>query len=405
MPADDSQLPPRAALVRRLAAEQGFALVGIAPARPTEHAAFLHRWLADNKHCDMAFLRDQLEERLDPNRLAPDAKCVICVADRYAGAEEPSGRVVEGTRDHPRDTGSEGHGNTERATEPRGRIARYAWGDDYHRVMKKRLHAIADALRERWPEHQFRTTVDSAPILEREQALRAGLGWVGKNTMLIHATLGSFLLLGEIVTTLPIQPDEDAGYPAGGPADHCGTCTRCIDACPTQCLTPYTIDASLCVSYLTIEHKGAIDESLHAGMGGWIAGCDVCQEVCPFNKEGAEDARDPLTTSTNTADTVSDARRAPHHRYTTRPPAPAIPLLDLLNWDADARRRAFERSALKRIKLDQLKRNAIIAAGNALARQDDVRLRARIDALARDVSEPELVRATAAQVLRRLGAR
>lgn len=386
MPADDSQLAPRAALVRRLAAEQGFTLVGIAPARATEHAEFLHGWLADNKHGDMAYLRDQLDERLDLNRLVPGARCVICVADRYAeneGTRDQRETVSEGQAEG-KDTQRSGHATsvTSPAAEPHGKIARYAWGDDYHRVMKKRLHAIADALRERWPEHEFRTTVDSAPILEREQALRAGLGWVGKNTMLIHPTLGSFLLLGEIVTTLPIQPDEDAGYPAGAPTDHCGTCTRCIDACPTQCLTPYAIDASRCVSYLTIEHKGEIDASLHAGMGEWIAGCDVCQEVCPFNKDAVGGG--------------------PHPRYTPRPPAPAILLLDLLSWDADARKKAFERSSLKRIKLDQLKRNALIAAGNDLAQRENPALRARVRVLADDAGESDLVRATAAQVLRRL---
>ncbi len=176
------------------------------------------------------------------------------------------------------------------------RIARYAQGDDYHKVMTKRLHRMADAPREQFPDEQFKCTVDTAPILEREHAERAGLGWCGKHTLLIHPRFGSWMLLGTIVTTLKLQTSSEANYPVAllPPSDHCGTCTRCIDACPTQCIANpddtghRSVDAKRCISYLTLEHRSLIDLSLHEPMGDWIAGCDVCQSVCPYNQCGRQ---------------------------------------------------------------------------------------------------------------------
>jgi len=372
----------RAEHVRRLATQQGFALVGVAPAAPSDHGEYIHQWLGENKHGQMAYLANHLDVRLDPRKLLPGAQSIICVADRYHGTAPP-----DGPGEHPPPPLPEAQPT------PTGRVARYAWGDDYHRVMKKRLFALADALRQQWAGHEYKAAVDTAPILEREHAHRAGLGWVGKHTLLIHPRLGSWLLLGQIVTTLPIEPDKPNDRPTIEP-DHCGTCTRCIDACPTDCISPYQLDAQRCISYLTLEHRGPIEPTLHTEMGDWIAGCDVCQEVCPFNQEGRID----------TAAGQSDAEYAApiHPRYTPRPPGPAISLLELLGWDADARQDAFQSSALKRIKLDMLKRNALIAAGNHLAGHDDPPLRARIEQLAQDADEPELVRLTARQVLDRL---
>ncbi len=348
--------------VNEVAAAQRFALVGVAPARASEHADYIRGWLADGKHGAMGYLAEQIETRIDPARVVAGARSVICLADRYAG-------------------GADGG----RADVPMGRIARYAWGDDYHRVMKKRLIAVCDAMRERWPDEVFRAAVDTAPILEREHAGRAGLGWVGKNTMLIHPTVGSWLLLGEIVTTLEVEADDAAPM-----ADHCGTCTRCIDACPTDCLAPYEMDAARCISYLTIEHREVIAPGLHEAMGDWVAGCDVCQEVCPFNKADRGSA-------------VEAGDEAIHPAYRPRPPAPGVSLFEVLGWDADARREAFTKSALKRIKLDMLKRNALIAAGNALSEKTDAALEGRVRKLAVSEDEPELVRETARQVLERLG--
>jgi epoxyqueuosine reductase len=287
---------------------------------------------------------------------------------------------------------------------PVGRLARYAWGDDYHKVLKQRLHQFADTLRDRWPDHVFKTCVDTAPLMEREHAARAALGWVGKHTLLIHPRLGSYLLLGAIATTLNIEKglaSEVWGIGSEGigrasqtpapspqtpdPASHCGTCTRCIDACPTKCITPYQLDASRCISYLTLEHRGLIDAALEPLMGDWLGGCDVCQEVCPFNR----DDRLPLDPQ-------------PHPRYVPRPPAPALPLAEVLDWTEDDRRAALRGSALKRMKLDMIRRNAVIAAGNHLAAHPDALLLHRIESIAADADEPPVVRDTARQVLARL---
>lgn len=360
---------PRAQTVHRLAQQERFTLLGIAPARPSEHGPFLKDWLTAGKHGEMAYLGEHVEQRLDPTLIVPEARSIICVADAYAWqAPEDQGRETV---------------SPDAAMNVPGRIARYAWRRDYHRDLKKRLHNLADAMRGIWPEHTFRTTVDTAPVLEREHAQRAGLGWVGKHTLLIHPTLGSWFLLGEIITTLPLQTSIDAAQAIR--TNHCGQCTRCIQACPTQAITPYSVDASRCVSYLTLEHRGPIDPSLHEGMGTWIAGCDICQEVCPFNQEPAK----------------TETARIDGHV--------SLPLLEVMNWDIHARQAALQGSALKRIKLDQFKRNAIIAAGNYIQKQPgdeaSVKFRQRIAELAHDAQESDLVRLTASQVLNRLQAR
>ena len=380
-----------AATVRDLANGLGFALVGVAQLEPTEHGQYFRDWLDQGKHGQMAYLAEHLEKRLDPRKLLPVEKnpregnpelpgaggtrSMICVADRHpyrppAPPEgQDSGAAME-NRDHQPD--------------PTGQVARYAWGDDYHKVIKKRLFKLTDALRERWPDHQYQAAVDTAPILEREHAQRAGLGWVGKNTLLIHPRLGSWMLLGAIVTTLEFTHDQNNELIA----DHCGTCTRCIDACPTGCLTPYQIDAQRCISYLTIEHRDAIPPELHEPMGDWIAGCDVCQEVCPYNAE------DRIVASEDRAPVYPGYSA---HRHDT-----AMSLLDILNWDEAARRQALVGSALKRIKLDMFKRNALIAAGNHLAKHEHGPLHARVEELVEDSSEPQIVRTAASQVVKRL---
>ena len=329
-------------------------MVGVAPALPVDHADQLAKWLADGKHGEMAYLAEHTAQRLDPRVLVPGAQSIIVVADRY-------------------------HATIEREfdDDANGQIARYAWGDDYHRVLKKRLHDLADSLREVWPDETYLTTVDTAPIMERQHAARAGLGWVGKNTLLLNRHLGSYFSLGEIVTTLLLKPSLDPGTTA---TDHCGTCTRCIDACPTHAITPYSVDGSRCISYLTIEHEGLIEPELQQQMGQWVAGCDVCQQVCPFNQSRAPEP-------------------VPHPAYTPHDLAPALPLESLLNFDAAAREQAFIRSALKRIKLPQLKRNALIAAGNHCRTHGSDALLARIREIAVDQHEPALVRETASQVL------
>lgn len=349
-----SQPAPRAELVHRLASRHGFSMVGIAPARAVDHAESFEKWLADGKHGDMDYLAEHAPQRLDPRVLVPGAQSIIVVADRYHATLD---------RDFEDDS--------------LGYFARYAWGDDYHRVLKKRLHDLADSLREVWPNETYLTTVDTAPIMERQHASRAGLGWIGKNTLLLNRHLGSYFSLGEIVTTLMLKPSVDPGVM---PTDHCGTCTRCIDACPTQCITPYSVDASRCVSYLTIEHREVIDSKLQQQMGQWIAGCDVCQQVCPYNQARAPEP-------------------APHPAYAPHDLAPALPLTTLLEMDAATREQTFVRSALKRIKLPQLRRNAVIAAGNYCRDYGSDELHAQIKSIAYSESEDALVRQTATQVL------
>jgi len=362
-----------AALAQSLAKAQGFALCGIASAEASAYADELNRWLSEGKHGEMHYLADHADIRADPGKLVEGAANVIVVADAY----------------HP-------HAESQvRSGKPLGRVAKYAWGDDYHKVLKKRLHAVCNALEAQYPGYTYRATTDTAPIAERELATRAGLGWTGKHTLMIHPRFGSYFLLGTVVTTLPMQTSELAGFPAplGSPTGHCGGCTRCIDACPTDAIAQegYSVDARKCISYLTLEHRGEIDEQYHEPMGDWLAGCDICQEACPHNQRRSSLAgqdNDPLQV---------------HARYTPHDYAQGFDLLEVLNWTAEDRQQAFIGSALKRIKLEMMQRNALIAAGNHLRDHDHPALRERVIELAHADNHPPLVRDTARSVSQRLG--
>jgi len=360
VPAPPGNLAARALdLCRRL----GFAAAGICDAGPTTRPEELIAWLEAGRAGSMDYLRRHLDIRLDPRRLLPGVRSILMVADLYAARGA--------SQDPPLQSG-------------RGRIARYARGRDYHDVIRKRLHVLADTLRAELapgPPAEFRAFVDTAPVLEREYAARAGLGWIGKHTLLIHPRLGSYTLLGGIATTLELTP------PPGQEVitNHCGTCTRCIEACPTGAITPYSVDASRCISYLTIERREAIDPVFHSAIGDWIYGCDICQEVCPHNSPRPDRAA------------VGEINPA------YAPARDSFDLLEVIGWSEDARRAAFASSALKRATLAMMKRNAIISAGNSLTRRDDPGLRARLRQVSDDASEPELVRLTARQVLARLG--
>ena len=308
-------------IVRRCR-ELGFAAAGVAEASPTTRAAELRAWLADGKHGDMGFLEKTLATLLDPANELPGVRSVIMVADLYASRNQP-------------------HATVEPSSSPRGKIARYTQGKDYHAYIKKRLHVLNDELRILYPGHKFRTFTDTAPVLEREYAQRAGLGWIGKHTLAIHPAHGSYFFLGGTYTTLELEPLPDQPTPR----DHCGTCTRCIDACPTAAITPYSVDASRCISYLTIERQGAIDPAFHAAIGDWLYGCDICQDVCPHNSPRP---RDPGI--------------LPQDRYT--PMRTGFPPLEILTWDEDARRAAFYQSSMKRASRAMMKRNAIIVLTN-----------------------------------------
>lgn len=241
--------------IREACRRLGFALSGVCDVRPSRWTEQYRAWLKAGKHGSMEYLSRNAEIRAEPERLLPGAASAIMVADLYR------------SRDQPGDAANPGA----------GKVARYARGRDYHKVIKKRLHTLCDELKAMHPSAGFRAFVDTAPLMEREIAQQAGLGWIGKHTLLIHPRIGSFFLLGGILTTLEIAQTASAI------TDHCGTCTRCIDACPTDAISPYSIDASRCISYLTIENRSSIDASFHQAMGDWLYGCDICQEVCPHN--------------------------------------------------------------------------------------------------------------------------
>ena len=304
-------------LIQR-ALDSGFALAGIAGVESSAWSEELGDWLAQHKHGEMAWLDRNTDLRKNPDQLIDDARSVLMVADLYASRRD--------NIDEPLKPGE-------------GRIARYARGKDYHKVMKKRLMDLADQLRIDHPEADFKVFVDTAPVLERELAQRAGLGWTGKHTLMIHPQAGSYMLLGGIVTTLQLaKPGSQRVEP-----DHCGTCTRCIDACPTDAITPYSVDARRCISYLTIEHRTPIDPELEPKIGNWIYGCDICQEVCPHNSPRDDAAK---------ANPVYDSQRD------------RFDLLEVIGWNEEDRREAFVGSAMKRAKLDMMHRNARIVARN-----------------------------------------
>jgi epoxyqueuosine reductase len=236
----------------------------------------------------------------------------------------------------------------------RGRVARYAWGRGYHGVMRAKLHRLADRLRELIAEpFDRRVCVDTAPVLEREVATLAGIGWIGKNTMVLCRDFGSWFFLGELITTLDLEP--------GAPVpNRCGTCTRCLEACPTGALTgPYQMDASRCIAYLTIEHRGEIAADLQRRMGDWVFGCDECQVVCPYNRN--------VPTATESA-----------YRLDDRSPLVPRPVLsDLASLATDAHRSYLTGSAMKRASCDMLQRNAAIALRNQVALQKKTARRER----------------------------
>lgn len=315
----------KAEIVRRLALEAGFDRGGIAAAVPVARLDYVREWLDTGRAGEMYYLERHRELHGDPAALLPGARSVIVVADNYRQpCEESAG---------PPPPYSPG--------EARGRIARYAWGRDYHRVLRKKLHHLADRLHEAIGEpFETRVCVDTAPLVEREVAAAAGIGWIGKNTLVLHQELGSFFFLGEIITTLDLTP-------SGPVADHCGSCTRCLDACPTGALdAPYRMDATRCISYLTIEHRGKVAAELQPLMEGWIFGCDICQDVCPFNRK---------------APTTRESR----YRPDARNPLPPHPRLDdLLSWTDEQYREHLAGTAMKRATLAMLKRNAEIARKN-----------------------------------------
>ena len=251
----------RVETVRHKALEMGFSYVGIARAeKMEEESRRLESWLNAGHHGTMSYMENHFDLRTDPTKLVPGAKSVISLLYNY--------------------------GTDRSQSDPEApRIARYAYGKDYHKLLRKKLKRFLSALREEYGEISGRGFVDSAPVLERDWARRAGNGWIGKNTLLINPKAGSYYFLAELITDLELEPDAPM-------KDYCGTCTKCIDACPTDAIAPsgYVLDGSKCISYLTIELKEAIPEEFSDQMANWAFGCDICQEVCPWNRFSSQHA-------------------------------------------------------------------------------------------------------------------
>jgi epoxyqueuosine reductase len=255
MTLSDLKRRENASLVKSAAIKAGFLACGVAQVRRlNEEEDRLGQWLTNGQHGEMAYMANHFEVRLNPDLLLPGAKTVVSLAYNY---------YTEATQS---DTNAP-------------KISMYAHGRDYHKVLKKKLKEFVNDLQTSLGAFAARVFVDSAPIMEKKWAQLAGLGWVGKHTNLINKSQGSYFFLCEIITDLDLEPDEPFTQ------DHCGTCTRCIDACPTDAIhEPYKLDASKCISYLTIELKNAIPEDFSGKMEGWAFGCDICQQVCPWNR-------------------------------------------------------------------------------------------------------------------------
>ena len=248
--------------IKARAQDLGFVACGITHPGPSRYGDYLDEWLANGYAGTMRYLHRQAARRKEPQRIAPEARSVVVVLDNYYSADAPTD-----------------------AWPPR--IAKYARGEDYHRVTSTRLGLLADFLRERGARLSH-TFADAGPVPERELAQRAGLGWIGKNTMLVRPDVGSFFFIGSIFTDLPLQSDQPFEL------DRCGTCTRCLDACPTDALVgPRLLDATRCISYLTIEQKGPIPDELADNFQGYVFGCDICNDVCPWNQRFATETGIP----------------------------------------------------------------------------------------------------------------
>jgi epoxyqueuosine reductase len=304
--------------LRRRASDLGFDLFGVTTPDPPPHLDVYQRWLDHDRHGQMAYLATDRAHRVrsDPRRLLSSCQSILVLGMNYL----------------PHDPAP--------AERSQARVAAYALGDDYHNVIPQRLERLIADL-ESWVGRSIphRIHTDTGPILERELAQRAGLGWIGKNTCLIHPQRGSYFFLAEVLLGLGLPADQPMR------ADHCGSCTRCLEACPTACILPdRTLDASRCISYLTIELRGDLTAEQRRLAGDWVFGCDVCQQVCPWNQRFAEPTDDPV--------------------YQTRPFLQQAGLTEFLQLDTPAYQEAMRGSPLKRAKRAGLVRNAAAAAGN-----------------------------------------
>ncbi len=302
--------------LKEKALELGLDACGISKAGPLDlEAERLNAWLGQGHHASMRWMENHLEKRIDPTILVKGARSVVSVLQSYYNPIDP-----------PED--------------PKvGRISRYAWGDDYHLILKERLSGLMDWLKSEVGEVNGRIFVDSAPVMDKAWASRSGLGWIGKHSNLISPDHGSWTFIGELIIDVELSEDQPI-------LDHCGSCTECIDHCPTNAIVePYVVDANRCISYTTIEHRGEdVDAALSSDHGNWIFGCDVCQEVCPWNK---------FRTDTSES------------RYAPRPGTLTTPLQEWEDLDQAAFSARFSKSAVKRTKLDGFRRNVRFAKENS----------------------------------------
>ena len=294
--------------VKRLALDLGFGFAGVAKAeRMTEEERRLEEWLNQSYHGTMRWMENHFDKRVDPTKLVPGAKSVVSLLYNYFPDDDRPSREAP-------------------------KISRYAYGDDYHGVIRSKLKTLVRRIEEAiGAPIDGRVFVDSAPVLERDWAKRAGVGWVGKNTLLINPRAGSYYFLAELISDLDLTPD-------GRIKDYCGTCRACIEACPTEAISPegYLVDGSKCISYLTIELREAIPEEFSGRMEGWAFGCDVCQEVCPWNRFST-----------------------PHDEpaFLAHPDLPAMTPRETTEMTEEVFRRVFQKSAVKRTKFSGFRRN------------------------------------------------
>ncbi|PJK10412.1 tRNA epoxyqueuosine(34) reductase QueG [Lysobacteraceae bacterium NML95-0200] len=314
-PAPTRQIVER---IRDQAMQLGFSRFGISGIELGEDAEHLRRWLDAGMHGSMQWMAAHGDKRARPADLVPGTLSVISVGLDYGRAHDEAWETLA---------------NGERAY-----VARYALGRDYHKLMRNRLQKLAEAVQALLGPFGYRAFTDSAPVLERALARNAGLGWIGKHTCLIDKNGGSWFFLGELYTDLPLPPSTPA-------SNHCGTCSRCIDICPTQAIiAPYRLDARRCISYLTIEHQGSIPEDLRRGIGNRIFGCDDCQLICPWNKF---------------------ARRFEEPDFAPRNRLDVASLVELFAWEEDEFLRRTEGSPIRRSGHERWLRNIAVALGNA----------------------------------------
>ena len=318
IPLDQNDPEALKAWIKAQALELGFSDCVIAKPDAQEELPRFKEYLKRGYHGDMKFLEENLEKRADPTLLVPGTKSIICVRMNYL-VETPKPRYVP---DEPN----------------LAIIARYARGRDYHKVMRGRLKTLASKIREKVGDFESRPFADSAPIFEKSLAENAGMGWTGKHTLLIHKKSGSFFVLGELFTSLDLPFDSPT-------TKHCGSCTACIDICPTQAIVePYMLDARKCIAYLTIEYQGIIPEELRQGIGNRVFGCDDCQLICPWN---------------------SFAKKATIEDFNPRHDLDQSSLLDLWHWDEATFLANTEGSPLRRTGYQSFMRNIAIGLGNA----------------------------------------